>query len=547
MRPFLVPRRCVRVVAVEPERWGSVAVPLSESVIWDWLPRYHERAGPDAWSNSTVPWFITSNAVVARAYAHTVLGHLQDLHARGALDPAEPVYVVELGTGHGRLTYLLLRRLLRLLRDSPLPPLQLRYVMTDVAESNLTALTAHPLLRELIDAGVLDAARLDCHTSTHLELRGSGLRIGPGDVVNPLVLVANYVFDSLRQDSFRVRGGVLEEGLVRVVGGDAEPDWADPGALEKLELHFEHVPVAAGRYGEPLRDALLEAYRGGLPDTTFGFPTGALGCLDRLRALSPGGLLLLAADRGFVHLDELLGHGEPHPAAHGSFSFMVNFHALGEYVLALGGRVLRPPLRDPTLGVVGLVLGPDGTSPACPATELAFHEYVDGFGPGDYLVLHRALHRVAAELTLPELIAALRVSDHDPQMLRACTEPLITAVADAGPAQHRELSEVLARCWDNYFPMGEPDDLPFEIARLHSRMDQRHDALRFYQYSIDLFGEHHVTLANMARLRQALGDPAAALAALDRSLEMEPGYSPARAARLQLLAGRDTPVPAPPL
>ena len=101
----------------------------------------------EAWAHNYVPMFVTSNSRFARSYAKAILGFLHDWYNVGYWesarfrpftfqpaplrctpfasrfcasffqsekgDPDKPVYILEIGGGHGRFTYLVLRHLLR--------------------------------------------------------------------------------------------------------------------------------------------------------------------------------------------------------------------------------------------------------------------------------------------------------------------------------------------------------------------------------------------------------------------------------------------------
>ena len=83
---------------------------------------------------------------------------------------SEPVFIVELGAGAGRLAYHVLHELCQL-RDYAgisLPPF--RYVMTDLAMNNVMAWKEHPALQSFIAEGLLDFARFDAVHDTSLNL-----------------------------------------------------------------------------------------------------------------------------------------------------------------------------------------------------------------------------------------------------------------------------------------------------------------------------------------------------------------------------------------
>src|ERR1700746_3326715 len=140
---------------------------LSECLLWQAQRNYFERSGLDAWRTATVPHYITSNPRLASSYAETVLGYLRDAHANQWLDPTQPVYIVELGSGSGRFGFLFLRTFSDLLRRSSLPPVSFCYVMTDVAERNLEFVRSHQALQSFIEQGVLDFALFDVEQGSH--------------------------------------------------------------------------------------------------------------------------------------------------------------------------------------------------------------------------------------------------------------------------------------------------------------------------------------------------------------------------------------------
>jgi len=66
-------------------------------------------------------------------------------------------------------------------------------------------------------------------------------------------------------------------------------------------------------------------------------PIGAIRLVSTASLWYPGGLLLLATDKGHGHPACFAGQPDPEAARHGSVSFMVNFHALAMAVHASGG------------------------------------------------------------------------------------------------------------------------------------------------------------------------------------------------------------------
>ena len=84
---------------------------LSRSLLWRLQRNYFEHYGIEAWRSGAVPHHITSSPFIADAYARMVLGFLRDL----SVDHSQPVYIVELGSGSGRFSYLFLKKFLSLI------------------------------------------------------------------------------------------------------------------------------------------------------------------------------------------------------------------------------------------------------------------------------------------------------------------------------------------------------------------------------------------------------------------------------------------------
>src|SRR5207302_4838826 len=90
---------------------------------------------------------------------------------------------------------------------------------------------------------------------------------------------------------------------------------------------------------------------------SFGLPLGALQSIQQFVALSAGRLLMLAADKGYTSEEQLASANDLEIALHGSFSLMVNFHALRLYAENIGGFLFESPQLRPDLRVAAFVLG----------------------------------------------------------------------------------------------------------------------------------------------------------------------------------------------
>jgi hypothetical protein len=291
---------------------------LSTSTLWHKQRSAYCNWGPASWSQKGVPFQISSNSQLAKQYAGVALEFLKK----------ESVCFLELGGGSGKFAYHFLRELVPRVEKLGLP--QVRYVLTDIAEKNVLFWQKHPLLIPYFESGVLEAAVYNPLLSPPL-------------LDNPFV-IANYFFDSIEQDLFRVERGQLMEGRISEDGT------------------YSYHPVDPHNYYPefPELNVLLEEYCGCLDLATFLIPIGAI---QTLRNLTPS--FVLAGDKGFSIIGELAALRDPELVTHGTFSFPVNFHAIGEYVRKSGGSWMPPQKLRPVFSVHGFCLK---------KTTFSFHE-----------------------------------------------------------------------------------------------------------------------------------------------------------------------------
>ncbi|MBI3925295.1 MAG: tetratricopeptide repeat protein [Armatimonadetes bacterium] len=497
---------------------------LSQCCLWQLQRTYYDRQGVSAWNTGTVPHYITNNPYIARAYLEVVTGLVRDLRREELIDPGLPVYLVELGAGAGRHAYYCARELQKMRELSPWAGLDVRYVLADFTRTNLSFWEEHERFQPLLEEGLVDFACFDVESQADLVLHRSGERLGE-DGSNPVVFLANYLFDTLTQDVFRVRQGRLEECRARVIAS-GEPDPDDPDLLQRLTVRYDYRAVEGAAYESEEWNRVLDYYRHRMGDTVFCLPVGAFRCLENLSRLSGGRFMVLTADKAWNRLEELIGLEDPVPMLHGSsFSMTVNFDALGRLLAGVGGVALHSAPRESMLEISAFVQFGDGAD--LRETRTAFAEAIDGFGPFDFFNLKERF-LAQPEPNLRQCLDLLRLSRWDPQLLYDLSGPLAEAVEKAPRLQQRETRLAVARVWETYYPIGESYDVPFEVARVLYRMEDYVGALRFYEHSLRLFGRHKMTLYNMGLCHFYLGDLKRALELFSDALEIDPGYSAAR-------------------
>jgi len=502
---------------------------LSVSRLWRLQRNFFDSKGIEAWRAGYVPHHITSNPFIADAYAKVVFGFLRDCRDSDAvpLDLRQPVYIVELGSGPGRFAYLFLKKFLALQRNSVLKNIPIRYVMTDLAERNLEHARAHPWLQSFVDEGSLDFARFDIEQDQQLKLMHSRETICAKDLVNPLIVIANYVFDGVPQDAFFVSEGRLFETLVTLTTPRKEKDPDDPEILSRLELSYDYNQVNRNYYRDASWNRILLDYKQRLSQTAFLFPTAALQCVRNLQEVANGRMLLLSGDRGYSEDQSLKqGNGKPALSLHGSFSMMVDYQIIGEYCRQLGAQVLHPPPPTRHLNISAFMFG---DSPGdFVETRSAYADAIEKFGPDSFFTLKEVVAQIYDVLSLDEMLAFLRLSGWDYRRLWECLPVLKKHLADLSDFQKQQLHEAIVKVWDSYLPIGEEIDLAFELGTFLLEMEFHEEALEFLQRSIELYGRAPGTAYNIAVCYYGLGQTDRALDYLHDALSLDPEFAEAR-------------------
>jgi tetratricopeptide (TPR) repeat protein len=458
--------------------------PFADSLIWQFNRDYYEKAGISAWRESTVPHQLTSNSMVGKTYAELILGFLKDLEQRG--QTAEKVYILELGSGHGRLAFHILKHLDRLIELSDLQLPSYCYILSDIVEENLSFFSDHPQLQPWFESGNLDVAYFDGVESKELILRKSGMLILPYQLDQPLIAIANYFFDSIPNDLFYIQQDSISDVSIALQSTLDPTEQSMTRLLESLQLNFKKTPAASPVYDIPPMDAILEVYKSQVPNSYLFFPNKGIQCIDNLRLLSNKGLMVLSIDKGYSELHDLKQPQVPEIITHGSFSVWVNFHAIKTYCSQQGGTALLPGFSTFHLQLACLLFVPESESYT--ATNAAYQGFVNDFGPDDMNSLKKFTYKNMHHMQLVDLLAILRLSNYDSTFFENLL-PRIRATAQRITTTERtRLAQALHQTWQLYFTLKEPFDMAYELGGVFYDLGYYQDALDYFNYSVDIFG-----------------------------------------------------------
>lgn len=502
--------------------WLEKEVPLERSLLWSLQRRAYGELGSSAWGKGPVPLYITSNPFLARQYGAVLAGHLRDRYHRGELDLKEPVYIVDSGAGAGRFGYLCQKELQRQLATHPqLASLDWVYVLVENVEETVEYWNQHPFLQEAFRKGKMDCAWMDVLESSQLSLRHRGETLTKEKVRNPLVLVANYLFDTLPQGLFKVKNGEILEGRVSLfVEREEVEDFTDPTLIDALQCTFSYHPLSLP-FEELDRSVqrVLCHYKEEFEEAVACLPVAGFHFLDNLKGLSPKGGLLLCGDQGIGRKDQVASWGDPVISLHGTFSLPVDYYALGRYFEQEGGAAWRTEDHDTDFVLLaGVTDGGEWVE-----TATAFDLVVNSFEPQNYWNLLNCLEEECPEPSLKQILHLVKLGNWDPPILFAFFDRVRLLAKEASLPEQVKLASCVEKVADHFFPL-RPEESAFytSLGILCFEMRQFSCALPLFEKSCALLPNYGASWLYAGLCYQMLGEREKGAAAIAKGKELDP-------------------------
>ena len=511
-------------------------VPLSQSVIWRLQEDFYARRGLKAWTEDMVPSYITNNPFIAEIYAEIVAGYLEDCMKQAQKDlrplsSENPLRILELGAGTGKFSCLFLRKITAWLQARKIAPQIIRYYLADCSESLIAEWRANRYLAEFAAAGILEFKLVRAEGRTEAEPLSS-------DTKGPLVVIANYVFDSLPQDAFIIANGNISEALITITSSASkrEEETSSIKPLSSLQLSFKNIPVTPDRYEDKSWTAILEHYRMSLPEATILFPSAAFSLLQQLSHSCDGRMLVLAADKGFTREDELaFSQGPPSMEFHGGghcFSQQVNFDAFARYFWGLGGEALLPQKHFSSLSICAFLQ--HRAAEEFSAMRQAYEQAVIGFGPDDLFAMMSWLNAHLEEISIVQALAILRLTHWDTTAFLRLF-PIIARQLHSVAAERHDLCHAVLSTWANRYPVTPGENiLAFNCGVILLELRYFAYALGMFKTSEQDFGRSATTSFNLGLCALGLDRAAEALNYMIDACNQDPAFEAARSSRLDL-------------
>ena len=512
---------------------------LRDSLIWDLQKNFYVEKGPSCWTEGIVPNFVTSNSFIAKQYATCILGYLRDYYLKQNANNNEPIYILEIGSGHGKLGFLIIKHLLSLKQFWPkYVEKPFVYVISDFTDKLVSFCENHKSLKEFVDLGILDFAIFDAEVDDSIHLIHSNVTLDSNSIKTPLICISNYVYNGLVEDLYSINNKKVQEGYAFVETDRQEINKHDPSIINRMRINYIYKDITPEQINELYEDKdiikTLEYYIENHKSLTLLFPYGALSNLSNLYKLSHGNFILFCADKAYSQESDLVAaKGNPHLASHGSFSFMTNFHSLAKYVEIRGGMSLFTPY------ISGLKVGvfiAGKTKKELKETFMNIYDTLLSFDPDSFSHLQRCIREEIPSPSLKNILSLIRLSCYESEVFYKFKQLLIDRVLYASEKIQTDIKEDLVHIFDLYYPLQLTKDVHFDLGRLYMGLKCYSEGLNMFQHSIDTCDEHHVTWYNMGICYYYLQIYDKSLECFSKCLNLSPDYHDANAWKARIEA-----------
>jgi hypothetical protein len=470
----------------------EVCVPLSKTDLWQKMRSHYIALGAEAWNQ--IPFHATNNPIIASSCAHVVMNFIAEVVRKNEHDHKKPFYILELGAGLGKFGFYMLQQIKHMQQMPGLKDIHVVYVMSDIAEKNIDFWRNHPALKEFIAEGLLDFAQYQFNSDKPITLAARGEILHTG--VNPLIVIANYFFDSLAQDLFMVKDGQLHEGALGPIFDTVQSAGSNTYlSFDQLKNKPTYNPITLPYYDDKVLNDVLRQMQDQETDRYYLFPKESLQGLNRITQCLASKVLLLVNDKGFGNHGDLYSQKELGPAFHGSvLSFPVDYRLISQFCNELKGSSINQSFEH-DLSAAAFSIGLDLAE--YPSTAQAFGDYFDAINPGDVCNLNYMLWQTKYSVTLDSILSTFKLNGWDPEIFSQYINEILQLIPNSPAAKSRDLIRCFPKFEQQFYRSPGSADLYLHFAAVYQATQHYESAIHCLHRSINEFGENDHKRHNM--------------------------------------------------
>lgn len=497
-----------------------------DSILWTLQRNYFKHKGITAWQGE-VPFYISSNALIAQRYAQWVIELIHDLIDLHPEYKQETFQIMELGAGIGKFSFYFLKALFENMTDASF---KIRYVMTDMVEKNKLFWEENPYFNSLREKNCLEFAILDLEEEQNAPVEMSQ--------TTPLIVIANYVFDCIKQDAFQLNNSELHEIQVGIKSRYKNYNQSKSETLKELRLDYRLEKINAP-YRDPLLNEILKEYQAELPDSLFTMPISTFDFLNRLKKWTNNHYIMMVGDKGIAQMQEWYKiTQEDFLSYEGCYAFMLNFDALNRYIKAQEGDGLLT--ENVNVFKVCCFSSKTQFSELKRASHF-FKQNFERFGADEFCFLNEALKVNCYGFSLKALIGYLRLSSWDMDVYQSIHDRLIELVSPKKVDLSYHLINDINQVENNIYYYPGMANIYNQLGIFYQAIKQSQKAIELYQKALTIWGESMEPHHNLGMVYEAIGNSSQAMLHYQRSVALNSGKKADVAyarRRIQVLSGQ---------
>ncbi|WP_158658112.1 tetratricopeptide repeat protein [Agarilytica rhodophyticola] len=337
----------------------------------------------------------------------------------------------------------------------------------------------------------VDFSCFDVENDKQITLELSGHKLGDSKCCNPIMATANYLFDSLRHDIFKVEHGEIYAALTQLSTSEDNikvdsSEGVKVHQLDKIKVDFSYKKITNHYYDNKEFNDLLSSYSTQLKDEHFIFPIGGLHCLENLKTISNGRYFTIAADKGNCEIHEIAYSRAPSFSLHGNcFSMQVNFHALTHYSAMSDGDYI---IQKAQTGLSSVVMLSGLEFSDFVETRHAIDNYLHRYSPATLFKLY-AYIRDSIEVCTPDtFLALMNLTDWDSHIFNKYIEVLLEKLPSCSLNTIHAIHEGIPKITENFYHMPGTIDTFVGIVLFYQELGEYEEALAYYDLSIEYYG-----------------------------------------------------------
>jgi tetratricopeptide (TPR) repeat protein len=211
---------------------------------------------------------------------------------------------------------------------------------------------------------------------------------------------------------------------------------------------------------------------------------------------------------------------------------MVNFDAIAKYFEATGGIALLPDKHFGSLSICAFIAAQPRDE--FPATQAAYRKIQQAFGPDDLFALMAGLNAYLDNVSVPQILALLRLGAWDPITLIRLFPALARQIRTVTGERH-DLRNAAIRTFANHYPVQPGENvIAFYCGVILLELRFYEDALSMFRASQQILGPSAPTSFNLGMCYEGLCQFPQALDCMIEACNLDTALEAARDARVRL-------------